>query len=110
MIPLKIYATHLFMPTELHSGNDGPSMVQISTPGGARSLLHTFAINLTEINASFLNMRPICSPNFCPFGADRLVATEIGSQYLHKNYSNARAHQELLNENDVQLTRVRKML
>ena len=24
---LKIYATHLFVPTELHSGTDGPSLV-----------------------------------------------------------------------------------
>ena len=26
LVHTKIYATHLFMPTELHSGNDGPSM------------------------------------------------------------------------------------
>ena len=40
---LKIYATHLFMPTELHSGHVGPSMVLLFTCGETEIIFVRFS-------------------------------------------------------------------
>ena len=88
-MPGKIYATHLFIPTELHSGTDGTSVVLICAP------VDNIKSHFYSLATVFLTVMPKYSSTVSQFGVNPDLAMDIGCRFLQRKNPKESLNQDL---------------